>query len=138
MWNAAVSWKNGNDVTTLRHEVIVKFFSIVLFFLSSLVTGPSFMSIPSLVLELWQFLFPRDWAKTRKSEIPPSEFCPISGHWPSKEYQTCYWILQNTRVTAFTVSELLSKEQQWGKIRSGLRLFSSCAASLGTQFNFRS
>ena len=57
------------------------FFDVVLFLLSSLVTGPSFMSISSLVLELWQFSFIRDWPEIRKSEIPPSEFCPISGYW---------------------------------------------------------
>ena len=57
------------------------FFDVVLFLLSSLVTDPSFMSISSLVLELWQFSFIRDWPEIRKSEIPPSEFCPISGDW---------------------------------------------------------
>ena len=43
------------------------FFDIFLFLLSSLVTGPSFMSISSLVLELWQFSFIRDWPEIRKS-----------------------------------------------------------------------
>ena len=33
-------------------DVNVKFFDVTLFLLSSLVTGPSFMSISSLVLEL--------------------------------------------------------------------------------------
>ena len=38
------------------------FFDVVLFLLSSLVTDPSFMSISSLVLELWQLsLLIRDW-----------------------------------------------------------------------------
>ena len=55
------------------------FFNIILFLLSSLVTGPSFMSILSPVLELWQFSFKRDWPEIRKSEIPLPEFCPISG-----------------------------------------------------------
>ena len=41
------------------------FFDVVLFLLSSLVTGPSFMSMSSLVLELWQFLFIRDWPELR-------------------------------------------------------------------------
>ena len=57
------------------------FFDVVLFLLSSLVTGPSFMSISSLVLELWQFSFIRDWPEILKSEIPTSNFCPISGDW---------------------------------------------------------
>ena len=56
-------------------------FDVVLFLLSSLVTGLRFMSISSLVLELWQFSFIRDWPEIWKSEIPPSEFCPISGDW---------------------------------------------------------
>ena len=41
----SVNWQNGNDVTISRHDVIVKDFEVVLFLLSSLVTGPSFMSI---------------------------------------------------------------------------------------------
>ena len=44
--------KNDNDVTIFRHDVNINFFDVVLFHLSSLVTGPSFMSISSLVLEL--------------------------------------------------------------------------------------
>ena len=52
---------------------------------SILVTGPSFMSILSLVLELWQFSFIRDWPEIRKSEIPPSEFCLISKDWGESE-----------------------------------------------------
>ena len=48
----AINWKNDNNVTTCRNDVIVNFFDIVLFLLSSLVTGPSFMSLSSLFLEL--------------------------------------------------------------------------------------
>ena len=92
----------------------------ILFLLSSLVTGPSFMSISSLVLELWQFSFIRDWPKIRKSEIPPSVFCPVSGDWsklgiPNLAWMSlmkCYWIIQKARVTAYTVSELLGENQQ--------------------------
>ena len=98
-------------------------FDVFLFLLPSLVPGPSFMSILSLVQELWQFLFIRDWPEIQISEIPPSEFCPISGHWgelgiPSLA-QTflirCYWMLQNVRVAAFTVSELFRENQQGGR-----------------------
>ena len=39
------------------------------------------MSISSIVLELWQFSFIRNWPEIRKSEIALSEFCPISGDW---------------------------------------------------------
>ena len=99
-------------------------FDVFLFLLWSLVNGPSFMSISSLVLELWQFTFIRDWPEIRKSEIPPSEFCPISGDWGKlgipnlarMSLMKCYWMLQNARVTAFTVSELLRENQKGGKI----------------------
>ena len=98
------------------------FFDVVLFLLLSLVTGSSFMSISSLVLKLWQFSFIRDWPEIRKSEIPPSEFCPISGDWgelgiPNLARMSlikCYWMLQNSSVTAFTVFELLRENQLGG------------------------
>ena len=64
--------------------------------------------------------FIRDWPEIRKSEIPPSEFCPISGDWGKPgipnlarmSLTKCYWMLQNARVTAFTVSELLRESQE--------------------------
>ena len=48
----AGNWKNGNDVTIFGQDAIAKVFDFVLFLLLSLVTGPSFMSVSSLVLEL--------------------------------------------------------------------------------------
>ena len=91
-----------------------------LFLLLILVTGPSFMSISSLVLELQQFSFITDWPEIRKSEIPPSEFCPRSEDWgklgiPNLARMSLlklYWMLQNVGVTAFTVSELLKENKQ--------------------------
>ena len=79
------------------------FFDVVLFFLSRLVTGPGYMSISSLVLELRQFSFTRDWPEIRKSDITPSEFCPISGDRGELEIPNlaqmflmkCYRMLQN-------------------------------------------
>ena len=99
-----------------------KFFDGVLFPLSSLVTDPSFMSTSSLVLKLWQFSFIRDWPEIRKSEIPPSEFCQISGDWGKLGIPNlvgmflmkCYWMLQNSKVKTFIVSELLKENQQGG------------------------
>ena len=107
-------------------------FDVVLFLLSSLVTGPSFMSISSLVLELWQFSFLRDWPEIWKLEIPPSEFFPISEDWgklwiPNLARMSvieCYWMLQNCRVTAFTVFELLRENQL--KVKA----FQFCSSSL--------
>ena len=67
-----INWKNSNDVTIFRHDVSSRFFDAVLFLLSSWVTGPSFMSISSLVLELGQFSFISDWPEMRKLKIPLS------------------------------------------------------------------
>ena len=80
----AINWKNDNDVTIC-------------------------MSISLLVMELWEFSFIRDWPEIGISEIPSCEFWQISGHWgelgmPSFTGMSvikCYWMLQNTRVTAF-------------------------------------
>ena len=133
-------------------------FDFILFFLSSLVTGPSLMSVSSLVLELWQFSFVRDWPEIWKSEIPPSEF-PISIDWgklriPNLERMSLikyYWRLQNTRVTAFTISELLRENQQWeggghnipsprlglkGGFKTGERLIWCCGTEMSTVWSF--
>ena len=57
----AINRKNDNDVPVFRYDVIVNFFfDAVLFLLLSLVTGPNFMSISSVVLELRQFTLTRD------------------------------------------------------------------------------
>ena len=95
------------------------FFDVVSFLLSILVIIPSFMSISSPFLELWQFSFIRDWPEIRKSEIPTSEFFPISGDWGNlwiphlvrMSLTECYWMLLKSRVTAFTVFELLRENQ---------------------------
>ena len=102
------------------------FFDVVLFVLSSLVTDPSFISISSLVLELWQITFMRDWPEILKSEIPLYEFCSTSGNWgelgiPNLAWMSLiksYYMLHNTRVTAFTVSELIRENQQGIKLPS--------------------
>ena len=124
------------------------FFDLVSFLLSSLVTDPSFMSISSLVLELWQLLLIRNLPEIRKSEKSPSEFCPISGDWDEWRIPNlartflikCYWILRNTRVTAFTISELLQENQNGVKLlphppRLGLRdIQHSMSMLLDTKF----
>ena len=112
-------WKWLHIFVTWRHQ---HFFDVVLFLLSILVTVPSFMSISSSFLELWKFSFLRDCPEIRKSKIPPSELCPISGDWeilriPSLTWMSlikCYRMLQNAMVTTFTVSELLRENQQEG------------------------
>ena len=112
-------WQWHHNFRTWCHR------EIFLFFFSSLVTGPNFMSISSLVLELWQFTFVRDWPEICKSEIPPSEFFLISGDWsklatPNLARSSsikCYWILKNSKVTTFTVSELLRENQHEGEVK---------------------
>ena len=78
-----------------------------MFLLSNLVTDPSFMSISLPVMELWQFLFIRDWLENRKLKIHLSKFRPISGDWGKLGMQNlagislmkCYWMLENARFT---------------------------------------
>ena len=48
----APNGKNDNDVPICRHDVIIIFFDVAMFCLSSLVIGLSFMSISLLVLRL--------------------------------------------------------------------------------------
>ena len=106
-------WQSRHNSPTWRH---CRFFlDVVLFLLSILNTGPSFMSISSLLLKFCQFTFIRNWPEIRKSEIPPSKFCPISGDWGELEIPNlarvflikCYLMMQNGSVTACTVSKLL-------------------------------
>ena len=67
----ALKQKNGKDVTISWLDVIINFFNVVLFLLLILVTGPSFMSVLSLVLELWKFTFIKAWPEIRKSKKSP-------------------------------------------------------------------
>ena len=76
-----INRKYYNDVTNYWHGFIIKFFDVILFLLSSSVTSPSFISISSLDLELWQFSFISDWPEIWKLEITQSEFFPMSGEW---------------------------------------------------------
>ena len=59
-----------NDIVNFLDVFLVKFSYWSKFQIKSL-----------LVLELYQFLFIRDWPEILKSEIPSSEFSPISGDW---------------------------------------------------------
>ena len=121
----AVDWKNCNNVTIFWNDVIAKFssrcfISLVKFsywskFHFNIITGSGVMQLP----------FISDWPEIRKSEIPPSEFCLISTDWSElripnlarTSLRKSYWMLQNARVTDFTVSELLREYQQerWGR-----------------------
>ena len=100
------------------------FFELALFFLWSLVTGLSFMSISLLVQELWKFSFIGDWSEIGKSKILAPLICQISGDWDkigiinlARMYlMKIYWMLQNDRVTAFALSQLLKENQQGVKL----------------------
>ena len=133
IWNLASGWLQighiykrqwRRNLPKWRHCIFFFFFffDIAMFLLSSLVTGLSFMSISQLVLELWQFSFSfNDWPEIRKLEIPPSQFCPLYKDWGQLGIPNlagmfaikCYWMLQNAKVIAFTLSELLRGNQQW-------------------------
>ena len=115
----AINWKNDNDVTICWHHLIVTFFDVALFLLSRLVTGPRFMTISALTLELWQFSFIKDWPEIRNRKYP---VCVFPNIWRLGLVRDTKFgmnvsnkILLNTanaRVTAFTVSKLLRENQQ--------------------------
>ena len=103
----AINWKNDNDVTIFRHDVIVNSFEFVFFLLLNLVTGPSFMSIWSLVLELGYFFY--KWL-TRN---------------PKTRY-TSIWVLRNilrlekvrdTKLSANVSNEMLLNAAKWHSYR---------------------
>ena len=92
------------DMTSLSD-----FFDVSVFFLSSLVTDPSFTSISWLVLELWQFLFVKNWSEVRKSlpniwkaeqwEIPNlARISLIKRYWMLQKCQGyssyCFWVIK--------------------------------------------
>ena len=115
-----INQKNGNDATIFWYEIIVKFLWYRWSFWSSVVTGPNFISISLLVLQLWQLSFTGNWPEIWKMEISPPEFCQTSGepdqlrlpYLAGMSLKKCYWMLQNARVAAFSVSELLKENQQ--------------------------
>ena len=63
--------KNTNDAIIYRHNLIINFFDVVLFVLSGLVSGPSFMLTSSLVLEFWQVLAIKGLTKNPEIENIP-------------------------------------------------------------------
>ena len=100
------------DMKRHRQFFLTFFF---LFLLSNLVTGPSFMSKSSPVLELWQ----SGNQISGNPEIPPSEVFPIFRDWGELRIPNlarmsqikCYLMIQNAKVIAFTVSQLLRENQ---------------------------
>ena len=122
LWTA-LNWpkikKNDNDVTISWHDVIVKIFwcgfiSLVKFsywskFHVNITTGSGIMTI---------FFYK---GLTRNPEIGNIPLCLISGDWDklwipdlAQMSNRIFWMLQNFRVTAFTVFELLRENQLRG------------------------
>ena len=136
--------KNDNDVIIFRHEVNVKYFWRCFVSFVKFSYWSKFHVISSLVLELWQFSFLRDWPEIRKSEMPTSEFFPIFGDWgelwiPHLAWRPlieCYSMLQNSRVTAFTVFELL-RENQLVCVGGGVKITPPPSPRLGVKHKQR-
>ena len=87
-----INWRNKNHISFPRWRHRQKCFDVVLFLLSSLFSGRSFVSISSLVLELWQFIFITDWPEIRRSKVPPSQFFPISRDWDELRMANLAWM----------------------------------------------
>ena len=115
-----INWQNDNDVTIFWHDIIVKFFwrcfvCLVKFSYSStfhdnIITGSGVMII---------FFYKE---LTRNLEIRNTPLWFLPNIWRLREVRDtnllrmslikCYWMFQNAKVTAVTVSELLRKNQQ--------------------------
>ena len=114
--------KNDNDVSISRQMSSSIFFwccfvSFVKFsywskFHVNIITGSSIMAIS----------FYKGLTRNPETEIPSSDFCRISGDWGELWMPNltrisliqCYWMMQKSRVTAFTVFELLRENQLRG------------------------
>ena len=99
-WSKLVkNWKNDNEVTILWHDINVNFFWR--------------FSVSFLKFSYWS-----------KFHIKTSYFCSIFGDWDElwiknlarMSLTECYWTLQNFRITAFTLFELLRENQLRSKI----------------------
>ena len=101
-----INSKNYNDLPNFWVN-----WNFFLFLLSSLVTALSFMSISSLILDLWQFPFIRELPEIKKLEKHISKFWAISEVWGEFGYQICYKVAQNFRFTVIIISELLSENK---------------------------
>ena len=122
----AAHWPKWKLIMTSRFVDIAStsdLFDLAYFILSNRVTGPGFLSISLLILQLWQLLFITYWQEIQKSETNPSQLCAIFRDWgelwipnlAGLSLLQSYWMLKNVGVTAFTVSQLLVENQQGGR-----------------------
>ena len=105
-------WKWCHDLLTWLHRYV--FFDVVVFFLSSLVRGPSFTLVSLLALYLWQLLFIIDLTRILGIGNIPVWY-QISGEWRDLGTPNLVWmslikshvILENNRFTVSTIFESL-------------------------------
>ena len=115
----AINWKNINDLIISWHQVIVKIFcrcfvSLVKFsywstFHVNIINGSGVMTI-----------FFYKWLAINSEIENTPVFFPLSGNLHNlgipnlaeMSPMKCYWMLENARITVFTVSELLREKQQ--------------------------
>ena len=115
----AINWKNINDLIVSWPQVIVKMFcrcfdSLDKFsywstFHVNIINGSGFMTI----------FFYKRLAINSEMEYTPV-FFPLSGdldnlgipNLAEMSRMKCYWMLENARITVFTISELLREKQQ--------------------------
>ena len=113
-----IKWQWYRNLWTFCHRQVFLTLSCLVFL--SLVTGPSFISISLPVLELSQFSFIKDWPEIWKLEIPSFEYCLISRYWGKVGIAhlvwifliTCYWMMQNVKITVFAVVKLLREKHR--------------------------
>ena len=109
----AINWKNDNGVPICRHDVIAFILHCFVFLVKFSCWSKFHINIIAWSGVMTVFFYIRDWPAIRKSEIVPSEFCQISGDLGKSRIPNlarmflikCYWMLKNTRVAAFSVSE---------------------------------
>ena len=113
----AKNLKNDNDVTIFGHDFNINFFDIVLFLLSVLVNWSKFhvnIITDSGIMTIFFYK-----GLTRNPEIGNTSVWVLPNIWgklwiPNLAWMSlieCYWMLQNSRVIAFTVFELLRENQ---------------------------
>ena len=118
----AINRKNNNDVTICQHDAIVKSFWRFFVSLDKFSYCSKFHVNINPGSGASTIFFYKVWPEIRKLKIRPSEFSSMPRDWGKLEIANlarmflikCYWMLQNSRVLACPVSELLRLNQQGG------------------------
>ena len=120
----AKTWKNSNDVTIFRHDIIVKIFLSRFIFLVKFSYWSKFHDNIITGSGLMTFFFIRDWPEIWKSEIPSSEFSSILRGWVELEIPNLarislmksYWMLQKASISMMPGTGKISQNPWVGKI----------------------